>query len=121
MHFVKGDIINMPFGEGVFDGIISYYSIIHTPKEYEGSIFREFHRVLKKGGSLLVAVKAGTTEGFIQELLEIKTEVYFSLFTEEEIASLFLESGFIIEYLEKRNPYDFEINNDRIFAIGRKS
>jgi len=42
---------------------------------------------------LLVAVKAGTAEGYIDDLLE---------------------------FFDKRNPYDFEISNERIFAIGRK-
>jgi len=30
------------------------------------------------------------------------------------------EAGFFLEMIEKRNPYDFEISNERIFAIGKK-
>ncbi len=120
MSFERGDIADIPFGSGSFDGVISYYSIIHTPKKYVGRIFDEFHRVLGDGGHLLVAVKAGTGEGYVTELLGIRTEIYFSLFTEDEIAGYFQEAGFMMEWMEKRNPYDFEISNERIFAIGRK-
>ena len=121
MRFERGDIGNLAFDDDSFDGIISYYSIIDTPKRYVGRIFREFHRVLKPGGNLLVAVKAGTTEGYMKDLLGIQTEIYFTLFTEKEITRYFEQAGFLLEFIEKRNPYDFEISNERIFAIGKKT
>jgi ubiquinone/menaquinone biosynthesis C-methylase UbiE len=120
MRFECGDISRLVFDDSSFDGVISYYSIIDTPKRYVKRIFNEFCRVLKPNGYLLVAVKAGTTEGYIYDLLGTKTEIYFTLFTREEIARYFEEAGFFLEFIEKRNPYDFEINNERIFAIGRK-
>lgn len=120
MKFECADIGNMPFDDKSFDGIISYYSIINTPKIYITRIFTEFSRVLKTDGYLLVAVKAGTSEGYINDLLGIKTKIYSTLFTLNEITSYFKDSGLIIEFIDKRNPYDFEISNERIFAIGRK-
>lgn len=120
MRFEYADISNMPFDENSFDGLISYYSIINTPKIYVNKIFNEFHRVLKPHGCLLVAVKAGTAEGYVDDLLGIKTKIYSSLFTLDEITGYFKESGFIIEFIDKRNPYDFEISKERIFAIGKK-
>jgi SAM-dependent methyltransferase len=120
MRFRREDISELSFGRGVFDGIVSYYSIIHTPKKHIGGIFREFRRVLKSGGSLLVAVKAGSGEGYAQGLLDLPTEIYFSFFDEKEIAGYFKTAGFAVDFLERRNPYDFEIQNERIFASGRK-
>lgn len=121
MQIEWGDIAKLTFNAGLFDGVISYYSIIHTPKKYAASIFDEFHRILKPGGYILVAVKAGASEGYVTDLLGIKTEVYFALFSETEIVHYFEQSGFRMEFLDKRNPYDFEIQNERIFAIGRKA
>ena len=120
MNFECADIGSMPFDNNSFEGLISYYSIINTPKYYVNRIFAEFRRVLKPEGYLLVAVKAGTTEGYINDLLGIKTKIYSALFTQEEIVSYFSEAGFLLEFFNRRNPYDFEINNDRIFAIGKK-
>jgi len=65
-------------------------------------------------------VKAGTTEGYVDNLLGIKTKIYSALFTQEEIVSYFSKAGFLLELFNRRNPYDFEINNERIFAIGKK-
>ena len=121
MRFERGDVGEMAFADGTFDGIIAYYSIIDTPKSHIERLFREFHRVLKPGGRLLVAVKAGSTEGYLTELLGMETEIYFSLFTQDEIRRYYEAAGFSVEFLEQRNPYDFEINAERIFAIGRRA
>ena len=120
MKFECADIGSIPFDDNTFNGLISYYSIINTPKIYVNKIFAEFRRVLKPDGCLLVAVKAGTTEGYIDELLGIKTRNYFSLFTKDEIVAYFSQAGFLLEFFDKRNPYDFEISNERIFAVGKK-
>jgi SAM-dependent methyltransferase len=121
MEIERGDIVSLSFAEDSFDGIVSYYSIIHTPKCSIDEIFGEFYRVLKPDGYLLVAVKAGTGEGYRDDLLGINAEIYMTLFSEEEISGYFERAGFRLEFIEKRNPYDFEIANERIFAIGRKA
>ena len=120
MRFERCDMGELPFDDETFEGIIAYYSIIDTPKIHVGRFFREFHRVLKSNGRLLVAVKAGNTEGYLTELLGIQTEIYFTLFTQDEIRRYYEDGMFSIEFLEQRNPYNFEINSERIFAIGRK-
>jgi len=120
MSFEIGDISNLSFDDASFDGIISYYSIIDTPKKYVHGIFDEFRRVLKPNGYLLVTVKAGATETYIYHPLGDKVEIYMALFSEKEITNYYKEAGFLLEFIEKRNPYDFEISNERIFAIGIK-
>jgi SAM-dependent methyltransferase len=120
MRFICEDLLDLSFAAGTFDGVVAYYSIIHTPKAAVGRLFREFHRVLKPGGALLVAVKAGADEGYVQEFLGRPAEVYFALFTENEIRDYFEAAGFAVESLERRDPYGFEIQNERIFGVGRK-
>jgi ubiquinone/menaquinone biosynthesis C-methylase UbiE len=120
MRFECADISNMPFDGNSFDGLISFYSIINTPKIYLNKIFNEFRRVLKPQGYLLVAVKAGTAEGYVDDLLGIKTKIYSALFTQEEITAFFQEAGFLMEFIDMRDPFDFEIDYKRIYAIGQK-
>ena len=55
-----------------------------------------------------------------RKLREIKIKIYSALFTQEEIVDYFKEAGFTLEFFDKRNPYDFEINNKRIFAVEQR-
>jgi ubiquinone/menaquinone biosynthesis C-methylase UbiE len=121
MEFMRQDITELQFENNVFDGIISYYSIVDTPKKYVPKIIYEFYRVIKPNGYLLVVVKVGTQEGYVDDLLGIKTKLYLTHFSKEEIISFLEKAGFTLEFFEQRDPYDFEIDNDRIFAIGKKS
>ena len=120
MRFERCDMGALPFDDETFDGIIAYYSIIDTPKSQVGRLFREFRRALKPGGRLLVAVKAGMTEGYQAELLGIETQIYFCLFTQAEMRRYFEDTSLDVEFLELRSPYPSEIHSERIFAIGRK-
>lgn len=120
IRFIREDIVNMSFPDESFDGVISCYSIINTPKKHVGRIFAEFKRILKPRGYLLVAVKEGDEEGIINDFLGVEADIYFSLFNESEIKQFYSDNGFWLVFIETRNPYDFEIKNRRIFAIGRK-
>lgn len=121
IRLIREDMLHMSFPDESFDGVISYYSIIHTPKKNVGRIFAEFNRILKPRGYLLIAVKEGDEEGIINDFLGVEAVIYFSLFNESEIKQYFSNSGFGLLFIETRNPYDFEISNRRIFAIGRKA
>lgn len=60
LELVVGDNEDLPFDDGRFDGVLAWYSTIHTPPHRLGDVFREFFRVLRPGGSLLLGFQAGT-------------------------------------------------------------
>lgn len=115
-----GDLSALPYRDRTFEGILSWYSIIDTPRPLVGRIFLELHRVLKPGGRLLVVVKAGTSEGWTTELLGVSTRIYLTLFTGNDLARAFVEADFRLDCLETRAPYAQEIEVDRIYALGRR-
>jgi len=120
MRFQTMDMTRLDIADESIDGIISFYSIIHTPKRFMHALFREFNRVLKKSGKILIVVKKGDTEGYVDELEGFKTRLYFTNFREEEIEGFLETNGFRVTLLETRKPYDFEIPVDRIYAVGEK-
>ena len=120
MKFQTMDMTRLDIVDEAIDGIISFYSIIHTPKQFVEVLFSEFKRVLRKGGKILVVVKKGATEGYVDKLLGYKTRIYSTYFTEEEIKNFLEINGFKIILSKTRQPYAFEIPNERIYAIGEK-
>jgi len=120
MRFQVMDMARLDIADESIDGIISFYSIIHTPKRLIHTLFHEFNRVLKKDGKILVVVKKGSTEGYVDELEGFKTRLYFTNFTEEELKSYLQTCGFEPIFLETRQPYDFKIPVERIYVIGKK-
>jgi len=59
MRFRVMDMTRLDLADKSIDGIISFYSIIHTPKRLMNILFYEFNRVLKRGGQILIVVKKG--------------------------------------------------------------
>ncbi len=120
IRFQVMDMARLDMADESIDGILAFYSIIHTPKRSVNILFREFRRVLRKDGKILIVVKKGSTEGYVDELVGFKTRLYFVNFTEEELQTYFQTSGFELISIETRQPYDFEIPVERIYAIGQK-
>jgi len=120
MRFQVMDMVRLDIADESIDGIVSFYSIIHTPKRFIHTLFHELNRVLKKGGKLLIVVKKGDMEGYVYELEGFKTRLYFTNFTERELKSYLQTCGFELIFLETRQPYEFEIPVERIYALGKK-
>ena len=120
VRFQVMDMARLDLADESIDGIISFYSIIHTPKRLVNVLFSEFSRVLRGGGIILVVVKRGSSEGYVDELLGFKTRLYSTYFTEEELETYLQTSGFEVIFMETRRPYDFEIPVERVYAVGKK-
>ncbi|MFI1799364.1 class I SAM-dependent DNA methyltransferase [Streptomyces sp. NPDC020379] len=55
LRFEVGSMDALDMVDGALGGIVSWYSVIHTPPEVMASYFAEFSRVLAPGGHLLLA------------------------------------------------------------------
>lgn len=120
MDFRVMDMAELEQANGTLDGIISYYSIIHTPKRFQPVLFRAFNRALRMGGRIAVVVKKGEGEGHLDELMGLKAGLHFANFNEGEIRGYLESSGFTVVSLKTRHPYGFEIPVDRIYTVGVK-
>jgi ubiquinone/menaquinone biosynthesis C-methylase UbiE len=120
MKFSVMDMCNLQFPDESFDGMVGFYSIIHIPKDYIKLAFKEFNRVLKKDGMLLLAVHKGDSEEVLNEALWEKASLFISKFKEIELIENMTKSGFGIKFIETRQPYEFEVKTERIYALGVK-
>ncbi|MEO5888525.1 MAG: class I SAM-dependent methyltransferase, partial [Anaerolineales bacterium] len=56
--FICQDMTKLDFPENTFDGICSYYAIIHVPREEHQPLLANFHRMLKPAGVALLCLGA---------------------------------------------------------------
>lgn len=78
-----------------FDGVISCYTIIHTPREKHADIFRSFYKVLKPQGLMLVSVASWAWEEIADYL---GVEMFWSHYDPSKTKSLIIDAGFDIEF-----------------------
>ncbi|MFE3247632.1 class I SAM-dependent methyltransferase [Streptomyces sp. NPDC059209] len=58
LRFDVGSMTALDIADGVLGGVLSRWSVIHTPPAELPVILREFHRVLAPGGHLLICFSA---------------------------------------------------------------
>lgn len=57
--FEQGSMLDLAFADGSLDGVVCWYSSIHTPAEQLPRLFSGFRRVLAPGGHLLLGFQVG--------------------------------------------------------------
>ena len=95
--FICQDMTQLDFPDNTFDGICSYYAIIHIPREEHQPLLANFHRMLKPAGVALLCLGA---ENLIDDIDEnyLGTRMYWSHYDSETYLKTLKESGFIIPW-----------------------
>ncbi len=93
--FLCEDLTQLNFPENTFDGIVSYYAIIHIPREEHESLLVNFHRMLKLGGFALLCLGA---EHLIDDVDEnyLGARMYWSHFDSDTYLNMAKEIGYTI-------------------------
>lgn len=91
--FVCEDMTKLDFPENTFDGIASYYAIIHVPREEHQSLLTNFHRMLKPGGYALLCLGAQLSIDDPNDEF-FGTPMYWSHFGSETYLKMLKECGF---------------------------
>lgn len=98
----KMNMTDLSFSDSVFNGLLSNCSLIHVPSELIPKTIKEFGRVLKPNGKLLLIILEGDGEEMVEEPYRKDTYVYTKKFREHEIIQILNENGFKVDILEKR-------------------
>ncbi|MFW9828126.1 MAG: class I SAM-dependent methyltransferase [Candidatus Thorarchaeota archaeon] len=62
-EYIKMDINKLKFRESTFDGIISVYTLFHIPRIKHFEILKNFFKILKPGGILMINSGVSESEG----------------------------------------------------------
>ncbi len=92
-NFICQDMTKLDFPENTFDGICSYYAIIHIPREEHQALLVNFHKMLKQDGVALLCLGA---EHLIDDIEEdyLGTRMYWSHYDTDTYLKMLNECGF---------------------------
>ncbi|MGW2491855.1 class I SAM-dependent methyltransferase [Streptomyces sp. NPDC001606] len=104
LRFEQGSMLELPLADGTLDGVVSWYSSIHTPTAELPRLFAEFHRVLAPGGHLLLAFQVGEEPLRLAQPWGQPVTLDFERRRPEQMAALLAEAGFALGSRTVREP-----------------
>ena len=120
--FRQGDMMCLDVADDTWGGIAAFYSIIHISRNKVVEALQELRRVLKPGGSLLLAIHLGSETLHVDDMWDKKVSMDFMFFTREEMKGYLSAADFVIEDVIEREPYpDVEYQGARVYIFARKS
>jgi ubiquinone/menaquinone biosynthesis C-methylase UbiE len=105
MQFQQADMTALPVPDETWTGVVAFYSLIHVPRDRVVATLREFRRVLRPRGLLLLAFHLGAEVVHLDELWGHPVSVDFVFFRSDEIEGYLTAAGFEVEQAMERDPY----------------
>lgn len=118
--FICADMTQLDFPENSFDGICSYYAIIHIPREEHEPLLKNFYRMLKPNGYALLCLGA---EHLIDDIDEnyLGTRMYWSHYDADTYFKMLKESGFSMIWSKYVGDESFYAGAKHLFVFVQKA
>ena len=116
---VQADLAALPFRDGSFAAVVSYYAIIHVPRREHPAVFGEVHRVLGASGLALLCLGAGDLPEDDDPESWLGVPMYWSHFDADTNLGLLGAARFGIEW--SRQVLDPMAHGAHLFVLARRS
>jgi SAM-dependent methyltransferase len=97
-QLVQGDLTELPFGDGTFDVVVSFYAIIHVPREAHRALLKEIYRVLRPHGRTLLCLGWGDLPADLDVESWLGVPMFWSHFDQDTNLGLLSEVGFSLRW-----------------------
>jgi SAM-dependent methyltransferase len=122
LEFRQGTMLALPLDDDSLAAIVTFYAIIHLRPEHIGPAFREFRRVLRPGGLLLLAFHVGDELIHRDEFFDQPVDLDFQFLAPAAIETALAETGLSVEMSLQRRPYEpYEFPSRRAYILARAS
>mgnify|MGYP001206771875 CR=1 FL=1 len=95
---VHADLTALPFPAAAFDGVVSFYAVIHVPRSEHADVFAELRRVLRPGGAALLCLGARDLAEDLDPESWLGTPMFWSHFDAETNLTLLGEAGYRVVF-----------------------
>ena len=121
LEFSTGSMTALPAPDASWDGLVSFYSLIHMIDDADlRAALAEYRRVLADGGLLLLAVHAGQEVRHSTDWFGAEVDVSFRFFDPAWLSTELERAGFAVESLTRRQPYPgAEVVTERAYFLAR--
>lgn len=103
-----------------FDGICVFFSLLHLPKEKTAHLLHKIYQWLKPGGTFVITVVEGTTEGLCENFMGEGVPVYLSYYTKEELTSSLRAIGFSVVVVKDLYIKTENFEETELFILAKK-
>ncbi len=116
--FLCEDLTKLNFPDDTFDGICSYYAIIHIPREEHQALLANFHRMLSTSGVALLCLGA---EHLVDDIEEnyLGAKMYWSHYGSATYQKMLKEIGFSIMWAKFVKDESCE-GSGHLFVLAQK-
>lgn len=117
--FFCQDMTALDLPDESFNGVCSFYAVIHIPRDEHRPLLQNFHRMLRPGGLLLLCMGSANWPGAVETFFD--APMYWSHFDAETNLRLTEEAGFdIIRSEFVPDSLDPETASKHLFLLAEK-
>lgn len=117
-RFIKADLGSVSFPDGLFDAVVSFYTIEHLPREEHAALFQRVHQWMRADGLLLICTEANEMEDAVGDWLGVP--MFFSSFDPETVKSMIQETGFEIVETAIEVQMEGDVEIPYLWVVARK-
>jgi ubiquinone/menaquinone biosynthesis C-methylase UbiE len=120
--FLLMDIRRIKFPDNSFDGLLSAYSLVYIHSSEVPQTLREFYRVIRRGGYLLLIVQSGKPNRIVDEPLLKGAKLFLNFFDKLKLRTLTEMTGFTLVSMEDSRSPDYQdtLSEGVIYLILKK-
>jgi SAM-dependent methyltransferase len=119
--FICGDITTVKFPDDYFDGILSFYTIIHIPRDEHYGLLESFYRILKNTGVVLLNFHLNDDpESYEENFLGSGSQMYWSGFDRETNLKMLKQVGFKIIWAKSVKESPIWGDGSHLFVFAEK-
>ena len=118
-NFICEDMTKINYPDEYFDGILSFYAIIHVPRDEHYDLLSNFYRMLKFNGAVLLIFQSNNDpESYEENFIDRGMRMYWSGFDKNTNLSMLKDIGFKIIWSKsvKESPKWGESSHLYVFA-----